>query len=88
MPSPEVRDTVTVSPGITVRSGPGDVTVVVVTPHPAGDKYLPKRVKEAGLAWGRGGKKANPNIPAVTSRSGRATSLRSPTVSDIDNLLW
>jgi hypothetical protein len=88
MPSPDVRDTVTVSPGITVRSGPGDVTVVVVIPHPAGDKYLPKRVKEAGLAWGRAGKRANPNIPAVTSRSGRAAGLKSRTTIDMNNLLW
>jgi len=88
MPSSEVRDMVTVSPGNTVRSGPGDVTVVVVSPHPAGDKNLPKRVKEAGFARGRAGKRTNPNIPAVMRRNGRATGLRSRTTADKNNLLW
>jgi hypothetical protein len=87
-PSPEVRDRVTVSPGNTVRSGPGDVTVVDVKPHPAGDIILPKSVKEAGLARGRAGKRVNPNIPAVMRRNGRATGLRSRNTADTSNLLW
>ncbi|OLD78943.1 hypothetical protein AUF62_01180 [archaeon 13_1_20CM_52_20] len=88
MPSSDVSDTVTVSPGNTVRSGPGDVTVVVVGPHPAGRDILPKRVKEAGLARGRAGKRVNPNIPAVMRRSGRATGLRGRIMADTQNLLW
>jgi hypothetical protein len=83
-----LRDTVTVSPGKTERSGPGDVTDVVVRPHPGEEYILPKRVKEAGLARGRAGKRANPNIPAVMRRSGRAIGLRSRTTADIENLLW
>ena len=88
MPSSEVRDMVTVSPGNTVRSGPGDVTVVVMAPHPAGGNILPKRVKEAGLARGRAGKRVIPNIPAAIRRNGRAIGLRSRTVADMNNLLW
>jgi len=78
---------VTVSPGNTVRSGPGDVTVVAVMPQPGEEYILPKRVKEAALARGRPGKRANPNIPAVMRSRGRVIGLRSRTIADIKNLL-
>jgi hypothetical protein len=71
-----------------MRSGPGDVTVVDVKPHPAGGIILPKRVKEAGLARGRAGKRLNPKIPAVMRRMGRVTGLRSRSTADIKNLLF
>lgn len=80
-----MSDTVTVSPVATVRSGPGEVTVDDVKPHPTGPKNPPNNVKEAGLAlaWRRPGMKANPKIPVAIRRDG-TNDLRSRSMVNIE----
>ncbi len=82
-----MRDRVTVSPGITVRSGPGDATVDEVKPQPAGVTILPKRAKEAGVARRRLGVKANPRSAVAARRHARTNGLTSRSKATVNNLL-